>query len=69
MTRGAQQVELLMRLEGELDPDAETAWAEEIERRAHEARAGAPEAGDWETVCNEIEAELKTPSPFGRGMG
>jgi putative addiction module component (TIGR02574 family) len=50
--------ELLMRFEGEADPDAEAAWADEIERRAHEARAGTPAAGDWETVCDEIEAEL-----------
>jgi len=50
--------ELLARLEGEPDPDAEAAWAQEIERRAREARAGAPAAGDWETVCDEIEAEL-----------
>ena len=50
--------ELLARLEGEPDPDAEAAWAGEIERRAQEARSGAPAAGDWETVCDEIEAEL-----------
>jgi hypothetical protein len=50
--------ELLARLEGEPDPDAEAAWAGEIERRAQEARAGAPAAGDWETVCDEVEAEL-----------
>ena len=50
--------ELLARLEGEPDPDAEAAWAQEIERRAREARAGARAVGDWETVCDEIEAEL-----------
>jgi hypothetical protein len=50
--------ELLARLEGAPDPDAEAAWAGEIERRAQEARAGAPAAGDWETVCDELEAEL-----------
>jgi putative addiction module component (TIGR02574 family) len=50
--------ELLARLEGEPDPDAEAAWAQEIERRAQDARAGTPAAGDWETVCDEIEAEL-----------
>lgn len=53
-------VELLpaAQLEGEPEPDAEAAWAGEIERRAQEARAGAPAAGDWETVCDEVEAEL-----------
>jgi hypothetical protein len=51
--------ELLARLDGEPDPDAEAEWAREIERRAGEARAGAPGAGDWETVCDELEAELR----------
>jgi cell division protein FtsN len=50
--------ELMARLEGEPDPDAEAAWAEEINLRAREARSGAPAAGEWETVCDEIEAEL-----------
>ncbi|WP_224247621.1 addiction module protein [Hyalangium gracile] len=50
--------ELLVRLEGEPEPEAEAAWAQEIELRAQQARAGAPSAGDWETVCDEIEAEL-----------
>jgi hypothetical protein len=50
--------ELLARLDGEPDPDAEAVWAQEIERRAREAQAGSPAAGDWETVCDEIAAEL-----------
>ncbi|WP_224369148.1 addiction module protein [Hyalangium versicolor] len=50
--------ELLVRLEGEPEPDTEAAWAQEIELRAKQARAGAQPAGDWETVCDEIEAEL-----------
>jgi hypothetical protein len=48
--------ELLARLEGGPDAEAETEWAREIERRASEARAGAPAVGDWETVCDELEA-------------
>ena len=51
--------ELLARLEGEPEPGAVAEWAREIERRAHEARAGVPAAGDWESVCDEIEAELR----------
>lgn len=50
--------ELLARLEGEPEPEAEAAWAQEIQRRAEQARAGTPAAGDWETVCDDIEAEL-----------
>ena len=70
MTRSAQRVldealrlspedqalvlrELLARL------DAEGEWAREIERRAAEARAGAPAAGEWETVCDALEAEFR----------
>lgn len=49
--------ELLARLDGEPDPDAEVEWAREIEHRASEARAGVPAAGDWESVCAELEAE------------
>jgi hypothetical protein len=44
--------------EEESDPETQSTWAQEIERRAQEARAGSPAAGDWDTVCNEIEAEL-----------
>jgi hypothetical protein len=51
--------ELLSRLEGGPDADAEAEWAREIERRASAARAGSPSAGDWETVCDELEAELQ----------
>ncbi|HEX8434879.1 addiction module protein [Archangium sp.] len=51
--------ELLARLDGEPDPEAEAEWAREIERRVAEARAGAPAAGDWETICDELEAELQ----------
>jgi hypothetical protein len=50
--------ELLARLEGEPDPDAEVEWAREIERRASAARAGAPAAGDWEAVCDGLEDDL-----------
>jgi hypothetical protein len=50
--------ELLARLEGEPDLEAEGEWARELERRASEARAGAPAAGDWETVCDGLEDEL-----------
>jgi hypothetical protein len=49
--------ELLARVDGAADPDADAEWCREIERRAREARAGAPDAGDWETVCDELEAE------------
>ena len=50
--------ELMARLEGEPDPDAEAAWAHEITQRAAEARSGVAPADDWQTACDAIEAEL-----------
>lgn len=50
--------ELIARLDGEPDPDAANAWMEEIATRAREARAGAPAAGDWQEVCDAIEADI-----------
>jgi hypothetical protein len=62
MTRRARQVlDEALKLspeEGEHEPDATAAWAREIAIRAEQARAGARAAGDWETVCDQIEAEL-----------
>lgn len=50
--------ELLADAAGDSDREAEEAWAKEISARIAATRAGEPDAGDWETVCNEIEAEL-----------
>ena len=41
---------LIESLESEVDPDAEQAWAQEIERRIAELDSGAAETIPWETV-------------------
>ena len=48
--RAEVAVELLASLDGDSDPDAEAAWAEEVERRARRARAGVSAGDDWQTV-------------------
>jgi putative addiction module component (TIGR02574 family) len=42
--------ELLAGLEGEADPDAEGAWAAEIERRTREIERGDVKPVPWSTV-------------------
>ena len=40
------------------DPDAETAWAMEIERRVEAIEAGTVETEPWEDVKHRIESEI-----------
>ena len=40
------------------DPDAETAWAMEIERRVEAIEAGTVETEPWEDVKRRIESEI-----------
>ncbi len=42
--------ELLAGIEGEPDPDAETAWADEIARRTHEITQGTVKPVPWSEV-------------------
>ena len=50
--------ELLGSLDGPADPDAETAWAAEIERRVDAIEAGTAELESWEDVKRRIENEI-----------
>jgi putative addiction module component (TIGR02574 family) len=50
--------ELLASLDGPDDPDAEVAWAAEIERRVAEIEAGTAKLEDWEDVKRRIERDL-----------
>ena len=50
--------ELLASLDGQADEDAGQAWAEEIERRARRALADPDGGLDWDTVREELRAEL-----------
>jgi hypothetical protein len=50
--------ELLASPDGPDDPDAEVAWAEEIERRVAEIEAGTAKLEDWEDVKRRIERDI-----------
>lgn len=51
--------ELLASVDGPPDPDADAAWATEIERRARRALAGQSTGTDWETVKKRVEDSLR----------
>ena len=50
--------ELLASLDGPEDPDAEVAWAAEIERRVAEIEAGTAKLEAWEDVKRRIERDI-----------
>jgi putative addiction module component (TIGR02574 family) len=50
--------ELLASLDGPQDPDAEAAWAQEIEGRVAAIEAGTVTLEPWDEVKRRIEAEI-----------
>lgn len=56
--RAALAVEILASLDGPADPDAESAWAEEIRRRIRSIEAGTMTLEPWEQVKRRIEREI-----------
>jgi putative addiction module component (TIGR02574 family) len=52
--------ELIASLDGVADPDVETAWADEVERRLKEVDAGTAVVEDWDVVHDRIVARLRT---------
>ena len=56
--RAELAVRLLQSLEREVDPDAEEAWAIEIERRCAAVDAGETTLSEWHEVRRRIEKEL-----------
>lgn len=50
--------ELLASLDGPEDPDAEVAWALEIERRVADIEAGRIELEPWDHVRRRIERDI-----------
>ncbi len=56
--RAEVAAELLASLDGPPDPDAEAAWAVEIERRVAAIEAGTVELEPWEDVKRRIEKEI-----------
>ena len=57
-SRAEVAAELLASLDGPADPDAEAAWAAEIERRVAAVRAGTVKLEPWEDVKRRIETEI-----------
>ncbi len=56
--RAELATELRGSLDGPPDPDAEIAWAEEIERRVAAIEAGTVQLEPWEDVNRRIETEI-----------
>ncbi len=57
-SRAELAAELLASLDGPADPDAEAAWAVEIERRVAAVEAGTVKLEPWENVKRRIEKEI-----------
>jgi putative addiction module component (TIGR02574 family) len=56
--RAELAVRLLQSLDREVDPDAEEAWAVEIERRCAAVDAGETTLSEWHDVRRRLEKEL-----------
>ena len=56
--RAEVAAELLASLDGPADPDAEAAWAAEIERRVADIEAGTAKLEPWEDVKRRIEKKI-----------
>ena len=56
--RAELAAELLASLDGPADPDAEAAWAAEIERRVDAIEAGTLTLEPWEDVKRRIEKDI-----------
>jgi putative addiction module component (TIGR02574 family) len=61
--RAALACLLIESLEGEPDPDVDTAWAAEIERRVAALDAGTVMTVPWEQVRQRLLDRLHTPPP------
>lgn len=57
--RARVAAELLASIDGGPDPDADAAWAKEIERRARRARSGKSKGQPWPAVRNELRKSLR----------
>lgn len=57
-SRAEIAAELLASLDGPADPDAEAAWAAEIERRVAAIEAGTVKLEPWKDVKRRIEREI-----------
>lgn len=57
-SRAELAAELLASLDGPADPDAETAWEAEIERRIAAIESGTAQLEPWEDVKRRIERDI-----------
>jgi hypothetical protein len=57
-TRADLAAELLASLDGPSDPDAEQAWAAEIERRTQALDAGTESLESWNEAKRRIERDI-----------
>ena len=56
--RAELAAELLASLDGPADADAETAWADEIDRRIEAIEAGSIRLEPWDMVKRRIEKDI-----------
>jgi putative addiction module component (TIGR02574 family) len=56
--RAELAAELLASLDGPSDPDAETLWATEIERRVASIEAGTATLEPWDEVRRRVERDV-----------
>jgi putative addiction module component (TIGR02574 family) len=56
--RAELAAELLASLDGPADPDAEAAWASEVERRVDAIEAGTGALEPWEDAKRRIERDI-----------
>lgn len=57
-TRAELAAELLASLDGPADPDAETAWEAEIDRRIEAIESGSVKLEPWADVKRRLEREI-----------
>lgn len=57
--RAELAAELIASVDESPDPDAQAAWAQEIERRADRARAGLSKGHSWGDVKARVQGQLR----------
>jgi putative addiction module component (TIGR02574 family) len=57
-TRAELAAELLASLDGPADPDADAAWAAEIDRRVEAIESGSLRLESWDQAKRRIEKEI-----------
>ncbi|MHB8876337.1 MAG: addiction module protein [Myxococcaceae bacterium] len=58
--RARLAAELIASVDGEPEPDAEAAWAAEIDRRVQRVQSEGPKGDDWQGVHARIATRLRS---------